>query len=271
MKYISEWIKQHSVLAFYILTFTISWLGYLPQVAYSYGLFPFQSILFFIIGGLGPTIAAAIVMFVLHGKNGVRKLFTSLAEWQVSIIWYTIALFLHAVVWFIVIGLPNGIFLDAKKIAPLFMLLPIFLANMFMNVWEEIGWRGFALPKLQLRYTALVSSLIVGAMWGLWHLPLLVMKDYPMSTYLVVPFFIGATAASVLYAWIYNNTKGSLLMVTIFHAAGNTTGFLLGEGLNSISGFLYYEAVVLSIIAVAIIIVFGQKNLSRSFKRVIET
>ncbi|MHA1664966.1 MAG: hypothetical protein ACTSVW_03960 [Candidatus Njordarchaeales archaeon] len=69
MKYISEWIKQHSVLAFYIPTFTISWLGYLPQVAYSYGLFPFQSILFFIIGGLGPTIAAAIVMFVLHGKK----------------------------------------------------------------------------------------------------------------------------------------------------------------------------------------------------------
>ncbi len=268
---ISEWMKKHPVASFYILAFVISWSSYLPQVAYSYGLFPFQNILFFVIGGLGPTIAAIIMMLVLRGKNGVRELFAPLAKWRVGIVWYIVALFLNAVVWFVVIALPNGVSLDMEKVAPWFMLLPLFLINMFMNVWEEIGWRGFALPKLQFKYTALASSLIVGVMWGLWHLPLLIMKDYPMSNYPLIPFFIGVIASSVIYTWIYNNTEGSLLIVTILHASGNMTGYFLGEGISSIQGFLYYEAMITSIIAIIIVLIFGHKHLSRSFNRVVKT
>ncbi len=267
---ITDWIKQHPVVTFYILAFAISWSGYFPQAAYTHGLFPFQSILFFVIGGIGPTIAAVIVTFVLHGKNGARELFAPLTQWRVGIAWYAMALFGNAVIWFAAIGLPGGVSLDMGKIGPWFMLFPIFLINMLMNVWEEIGWRGFALPRLQSCYTALVASLIVGVLWGLWHLPLLLMKDYPMSNYPFIPFFIGITASSVLYTWIYNNTKGSLLLATVFHAAGNTTGYFLESGISSIRSFIVFEAIILSFAAIIIVLVLGQAHLSRSCKRVVK-
>lgn len=260
-------MKKHPVASFYILTFLISWSGYIPQVLYSYGLFPFQSMLFFIIGGLGPAISAIIVMHVLHRKNGVRKIFRALYRWRCSILWYVVALFLYAFIWLAVIAIPNGVSLNLEKIPPWYMLIPFFIANMFMNVWEEIGWRGFALPELQSNYTALTSSIIVGAMWGLWHLPLLIMKDYPMSDYPILPFFIGVIASSLLYTWIYNNTQGSLLIVTIFHASGNTVGYFLGDAINNIPALITYKSAVTSFIAVAVIILYGKEHLSRSFKR----
>lgn len=268
---ITERIKQHPIVAFYILAFIVSWVGYLPQVAYTYGFFPFQSILFFVIGGIGPTIAAIIVTFVLHGKNGIGHLFRPLKQWRAGIFWYVVALFGYTIVWFSVIALPDGISLNVGKIDHWFILFPIFLMNIFMNVWEEVGWRGFALPRLQSHYNALVSSLVVGLMWGFWHLPLLLMKGYPMSNYPLGPFFVEIVASSVLYTWIYNNTKGSLLFATVFHAAGNTTGYFLEKGISNIQNFIFYESIILFIIAILIVFIFGQKNLSRSFEKVVDT
>lgn len=266
--YIPEWIKRHPIVAFYILAFMISWFGYFPQVAYTYGLFPFQSILFFVIGGLGPTIAAIIMASVLYGKNGSKELFKPFTYWRVSIRWYLVAFFANAVIWFLIISLPSGISLDIGKIGAWSILPPIFLANIFMNMWEEVGWRGFALPRLQFKYSAVTSSIIVGTMWGLWHLPLLLMKDYPMADYPIIPFFIGIIASSVLYTLIFNNTRGSLLLVTLFHAAGNTTGSFLEKGISSVPDFIVYEAVIMSIVAIVIVIIFGHIHLSRSAKRV---
>jgi len=261
-------MKRHPVAAFYILAFAISWSGYFPQVAYSYGLFPFQSPLYFLIGGVGPTLAAVIMAYVLHGKGGLRGLFAPLARWRVGAVWYAVALFGNAVIWLAAIGLPGRTTLDMGKLGPWFTLFPVFLTNLLMNVWEEIGWRGFALPRLQSRYTALVSSLIVGALWGLWHLPLLLMKDYPMSTYPRIPWFIGLIASAVLYTWLYNNTNGSLLIATVFHAAGNTTGYFVESGLHTIQSFIFDQAVIACLIAAIIVAVFGPVHLSRSGKRI---
>lgn len=131
---ISEQIKGHPIVAFYILAFAISWLGYLPQVAYTHNLFPFQSVLFFIIGGIGPTIAAISVIYILHGKNGPRKLFKSFTQWRISIRWYIVALFGYATIWFVAIYLPSGVSLNIEKLGSPFLLLPLLITNFLMNM-----------------------------------------------------------------------------------------------------------------------------------------
>ncbi|ASJ08176.1 hypothetical protein A3L11_02620 [Thermococcus siculi] len=258
----SKWVKEHPVLAFYILAFAISWAGYLPGLAYTHGLFPFQSALFFVLGGVGPTLAAVAVVYMLHGKDGPKELFRPLTRWRVGVLWYIVALLAYPAIWLVAVYLPGDVSLDVENLNPA-MIIPLFISSVLMNVWEEIGWRDFALPRLQARYSALASSLIVGVLWGLWHLPLLLMKGYPMASYPPVPFFVGIIAASVLYTWIFNGTGGSLLLVTLFHAAGNATAGFLGEGVD-IPGAIPYTALVTFVAAVIVVALFGWENLSRS-------
>jgi membrane protease YdiL (CAAX protease family) len=117
---------------------------------------------------------------------------------------------------------------------PLF-ILPFFLVDAISN-GEEIGWRGYLLPRLGKRHTPLESSIIVGLLWGIWHLP----RYLEQGGGPFVLFMIRIVADSILYTWLFNRTGGSLLLTTIFHASGNTAGaFLpLSPGSNAILIFL---------------------------------
>ena len=264
----SEWMRRHPVISFYVLAFVITWLGWIPQAAYSHGLFPIQSPLFSLLGSAGPTFAALIVTLLLAGKAGVRDLFAPLLRWRVSVIWYAVALFWQPVILLAAIGL--NMFLgkptpDFGKVSPWFIVFPILLTNLLINSWEEVGWRGFALPRLQARHTALLSSLIIGVLGGLWHLPLFLDKSNPMSTFPFIAWFIGTVASAVLYTWLYNNTKGSLLVVSVFHAAGNTATvavFIAVGGAISVQDFLLVTGMT-CLAAMIIVAIFGPARLLR--------
>jgi len=264
----SEWMRRHPLVSFFVLAFVISWLGWIPQAAYSNGLFPFDSPLFSLLGLGGPTFAALIVTLVLAGKAGVRDLFAPLLRWRVGIVWYSVALFWQPVILLAAIGF--GVLFDKPtpdfgKISPWFIVFPILLITLLMNLWEEVGWRGFALPRLQARHSALISSLIIGVLSGLWHLPLFLDNNNPMSTFPFIAWFIGIVASSVLYTWLYNNTKGSLLIVSVFHAAGNTaTGavFIAFSGDISVQDFLLVTGMT-CLAALTIVAIFGPERLSR--------
>jgi membrane protease YdiL (CAAX protease family) len=152
----------------------------------------------------------------------------------------------------------------------LYIFLPIlYLSNIFIGgpIAEEFGWRGFALPKLQARIGALYAGLLIGVIWGLWHLPFFIFPEgasvignIPFVWYLPL-----VTAWSVLFTWIYNNTNGSVLMMILFHAAINTTLGSLGlfqitsEGARPLLLNVVLTWVVVAIIAA----VFGSAQLSR--------
>lgn len=91
-----------------------------------------------------------------------------------------------------------------------------------------------------------------------------------MASYPALPFFIGIVASSVLYTWIFNNTKGSLILVTLFHAAENTTGGFLEVSISDLPTFITYRAGVVLIAAIIVVTLFGKENLSRSTKRLME-
>lgn len=250
---ISTWIRKQPLLAFYLLAFAITWLGWLPQAAYSHGLFPFDSPIFYVLGGVGPLLAVMIVLRVLRGTSDYGDLFRPLWQWRTGMIWYFVALFGYPIMWLASLALSGDLVVELPKLGPPLAMLPGFLVSFLAAIPEEIAWRGFALPRLQSRYNALVSSLIVGVLWALWHLPLLLMKSNVMSTYPMIPYFLKVVAVSVVYTWIFNNTRGSLLIITLFHAASNTVGPFVG----------IEQTLVFSLVAAVIVMVFGAADLSR--------
>src|SRR3712207_6537622 len=89
---------------------------------------------------------------------------------------------------------------------------------------EELGWRGYALPRLLARRSALAASLILGLLWGLWHLPTFYVLGAPQHGLPISAFLLLTMAYSVLFTWIYLHTRGSVLIATLFHSAINLPG-----------------------------------------------
>ena len=106
-------------------------------------------------------------------------------------------------------------------------LFPIFVAMLLSNVWEEIGWRGFAPPRLQRSFSDLKIVFIMGLLWSLWHLPLML---NPTSSISGLPWYgeiIFSLSLTVIYTWLYEHTNCSLFFVSVFHAMSNTVAFVL--------------------------------------------
>ncbi|MBK9601636.1 MAG: CPBP family intramembrane metalloprotease [Anaerolineales bacterium] len=138
---------------------------------------------------------------------------------------------------------------------PASIILSILFATLFPFI-EELGWRGYLLDRLQERYSALVSSLILGILWSLWHLPTFFIRDsYQASLGIGTPafwwFFAGIVPLTFVFTWIYNNTNRSTLAVILFHAMVNFTGelFTLSERADNLSIALWFIAgVILAVV-----------------------
>ena len=257
-------MKKHPVTWFYVLAFAISWLGWLPVVAGSRGVSPFDHALFqllLLLPALGPALAAIVVTAASDGKAGINLLLKPLVQWRVGAGWLAIAVMSPALLLALgkivtqalglpAIAAPRGTNIAGMAVAALVMAL-------FSNTWEEVGWRGFALRRLQETHQALVATLVVGVLWGLWHLPLFFWTANPMSDYPFLSWFIGTVALSFIYTWLYNSTQGSLFVVTLFHVLTNTFGVVIsGVSVTALT-------IVYSVVAVVLVAVFGRDNLAR--------
>ncbi len=256
-------MKKHSLAWFYVLAFAISWLGWFPIVAGSRGVSPFGSPVFqilLILPAIGPALAAVIVTGAIAGKRGVDSLLKSLFQWRIGTLWLGVAILVPALL--LVAGkvLTQVLGLTAIPGLPgnnmVAVAISAFVMALVSNPWEEVGWRGFALPRLQKSHDAFVATLVVGVLWGLWHLPLFLWVGNPMSEYPLVAWFIGTVADSFIYTWLLNSTKGSLLAVTLFHILGNTYGVIIpGVSITAM-------AIVSCAVAVLLVAVFGKDNLA---------
>jgi uncharacterized protein len=256
-------MRKYPIAWFYILAFGMSWLGMISIVLASQGIAPFDSPYFQFLSifyAVGPALAAVIVSQVTHGKTGIRDLLKGLIRWRVGLVWYilvvlgSVGLLTLAQVITRLLGLTVTIAMPQVNLSPYGIFG--FGVNFLANTCEEIGWRGFALPHLQKRYNALISTLIVGTLWALWHLPLLFLVGNPMSEYPFLWFIIIVTNAFI-YTWIYNSTKGSILLVALFHGLLNTFSAFI-TGVSPVA-----DALLNCVVAIVLIKVFGRANLSR--------
>ena len=180
-------------------------------------------------GGLGPAAAALIVTGVVDGRAGIAGLLRSITAWRGRLRWlglavlYPLAVFAVAVV---VARVIEGVWPDLSRFGasleyPMLPLAVYWLANLvFYGFGEEIGWRGLAQPTLQRRHSALTAAVLVSLVWAGWHLPLFGIT----ATYRSMPaigflgFYFSLLTASFVLAWLYLRSRGSILVVAVFHA-----------------------------------------------------
>jgi membrane protease YdiL (CAAX protease family) len=230
-----KWFRNNPIPAFFVLTFVIAWSIWLPL-----GLLAPNNYLWSLPGAWSPTISALILIGLSEGRVGVKGFLKKVLHWRVGLQWYLVVLFGIAVIAYLSIrvgmffgisapelSLPNGLPREM-----LIGFLPvIFLINIFVGgpLAEDIGWRGYILPKMREEMTALHASLIIGMIWAVWHLPYFLFPAWHSAVGNVpfIWFALLTTSWSVLFAWVYVNTE-SILMPVLFHAAINTTLGTLG-------------------------------------------
>ena len=267
-----QFIKRHSLITGLVLMFILTW----PIDLANSGILPFHVPFFiYIFMGWGFIFASLIMTGFTRGKGAVIELLKRFLIWRVSGRWYLLAFLLFPSI-FISAVLLNAVFtqspidLSTAMAYQIFgqsarlpiLVLPFFLFDALTN-GEEMGWRGYILPRLQAKHNALVSSLILGLIWGFWHLPKYLA---PGSTGSFIAGMVKILAEAILYTWLYNNTKGSLLLATILHASGNTAGVFLPIA-NTVSGNnmnVLIIAIALEILAAVLVIRYSNiMSLSR--------
>lgn len=143
------------------------------------------------------------------------------------------------------------------------LILPVFLIAFFFQgaISKEFGWRGFALDRLQEKYNALTSSIIIGIVWGFWHLPLFYINgtsQSKMPVVLIIFFILNSVFLSILFTWLHNNTGGNILVALLFHTMVNLTYGLI-QLTTTYIGFLIVVSVTLIVDIVIVIIWYPQK------------
>jgi membrane protease YdiL (CAAX protease family) len=181
----------------------------------------------------GPALAALVVTSIESGRAGVRQMLLRIVQWRVGIHWYIVALFGFLSIWLVAYSL----ILQGKPLINLIqnwpLLLSIYLPNIMIGIFipslgEELGWRGFALPRLQAGYSPLLGSTILGLLHGVWHLPIFfTQQGEPFTPVGFLAFVLTAIAGTYIYAWIFNHTRASILIAILIHAASNAANQLL--------------------------------------------
>ncbi len=205
---------------FFVIAFAITWLALLAPSLAALGVIEGPPEDYFALAPLaifGPAIAALVCTKREGGRAEVRALLAGLRPASAHVGWYVVAL-----------ALPGLTYLAGRAITALvdggselgWFFLPDgpeqILGMLLVPFGEEIGWRGYALPRLQARHGALRASVMLGALWGLWHIPMLLAVGTPPAHFAAaLPYFV---AGSVMFTWLHNRTGGSLLAAVLLHA-----------------------------------------------------
>jgi membrane protease YdiL (CAAX protease family) len=240
-------IRRYPLITFFVLAYVLSWW---PWILYALDLLP-QPIV-----GFGPFLAAIVVLAITRGKTGVVGLLRRMVRWRVGLRWYAVALLLPvaislaAAVFNVLLGAqaPSSVELSGwvGLFSTFFLLL---LVPGIGGAWEEPGWRGYALPRLQVGRSALFASLILWIHWS------------------DVVFILGFV---IVFNWVFNNANGSVLILMLMHAMNNTiSGSFFGpmfSGVDSVRQAWLYAALWCAV-AIVVVVVYGPQHLSRKHRK----
>jgi CAAX protease family protein len=280
-------MKRHPLLAFFVLTFGLTW-----GLGACFALFPAQlTAVFgkvsvtnplFIVAVYAPGISAIIVSGRIDGPAGVRRLLGGFLRWRIGIRWYlailvgipmlsAIAMLLSAALartplmvdhWYrlFLLGPSGQQIVRAAGAGGLWSAILAILRSFLADpgpLGEELGWRGFALPRLLKDRSALSAGVILGVIWGVWHLPAFILAGTPQNNMSFPLFMIGVVALSVLMTWAFMGTNGSVLAAALIHWTFNTCTDMTQMPLALVS-------VGVLVIAAAVVVAISGPGLSRS-------
>jgi membrane protease YdiL (CAAX protease family) len=279
MKVLSRPKQKSALFLFFLLAFIFTWANWIPQALVSRGYLHIGVPKFLaFLAGYGPALAAIITIAIFKGAAGLKNLSRRLILWKVGIGWHMVALLLPLVMDLAAFGLHMVFDSDAVSTSTLqslqttlsqstfwidFLMLAIMFTLGFDGLGEELGWRGFALPALLVNYKALAASLILGFFWILWHLPYALTLNSAMSGQPFYSFIPGMLVSAILFTWIFNNTKGSILLSILFHASNNITYNLLPKLFPEVHTAGIWNTIVPWLVVLLVIIYFGPSHFSK--------
>ena len=257
-------VRRHPLITFFVLAYALAWWIWI--------LYAFNVTFLGPIFALGPFLAAIIVTALTRGTAGLKALLSRMVRWRVGLGWYAAALLLPVAVYVVAVSL--NILLGAsastaEQFGSWYLIFPLFAYSLLFPLsgafGEELGWRGYALPRVQARLWALSAALVIGVIQTAWHLPLF-MSDRSTSP---VPLILGYMGLGILATWVFNNTRGSVLLTMLLHASFNTNAGFFGEmfaGADLVRmGWLL--AAGWCVAALVVVVVAGPKHLSRKHHR----
>ena len=280
----NTYIAKHPVMAYYILAFAISWGGMLLVIG-GPGRIPappaeLPHLMPYVVLALmaGPSAACLLLTAHLTGRAGLRELGLSLLRWRVAARWYALALLSAPL-------LTTGVLLLFSLRSPQFLprivtahnklslILLSVLALPFGGLLEELGWTGFAIPRLQSRYSVIGTGLVVGVLWGFWHFPVNIWYSSGISgglnlTLFATLYFLTGTAQltayRILMVWVYDRTQ-SLLIATLMHGSLIVSTIPMFTPSTTGTAFLSWFAALTSLfwVAVATVVITNHRRFLR--------
>ncbi|HET9910010.1 MAG TPA: type II CAAX endopeptidase family protein [Anaerolineales bacterium] len=231
----SNLIKRNPLIAYFVIAFAFSWTVYFTLIAIKYGWMDVQiPMSIHYLASFGPALAALIVTALTTGKEGLKELWARIVKWRIGwgyavfAIFSPLAFFVLAT---IIARFVKGEWLDVRLLGQANYLpylgvwvLPLWLVT--FGFGEEIGWRGFALPRLQKTMSVQRATLTLALVWVLWHTPAFFYLDTieSLGGLIIIPgFVIGVLFGAVLLTWLYNGSGGSILAVAVWHALFDLT------------------------------------------------
>jgi membrane protease YdiL (CAAX protease family) len=269
-------LTRNPLLGFFLLSFVISWVLWIPLLYghFRYGWTTWEGdswtnirTMLGILGSMGPAISAIILTYTLKGKEGVQLLLKRILLWRVNVVWWLIGFYSW---WFIASILAS--LLQLSPFQNIILQFAFFIINIPVNIFllqmplligvvgEELGWRGFALPKLLEKYDPIVSSLILALPWIFWHAPWAVFQEWtgniPIMHFLL-NYALLILPLTLIFTWFFQNTKGSILLVIVLHKAFNFTFNIYSNvlGLTEESGKLLFNCLIVVLWIWAVILV----------------
>ncbi|MFT8343940.1 MAG: type II CAAX endopeptidase family protein [Clostridium beijerinckii] len=221
---IIERVNEHKKVVYLMSTFLLTWMFWV--LSFTSNSFSLNAI-FRTVGSLMPSIMAIIFTNYFYGRIGLRKFLKKLTIWKVNPLFYVFILFYSISSFYVPsficliagadykIHIKNQIF-GFNLDNPLSLLACLLVILIFGGpLGEELGWRGFVLPILQEKYSQLLSGVIVGVIWTCWHIPMFLFHIQGYDNFIV--YLLQTISLSIIYTWIYNHVKGSLLILVLYH------------------------------------------------------
>jgi membrane protease YdiL (CAAX protease family) len=227
-------LARHPLLNYFLLAYAISWILSIPFILSEWGLIAGDQKIWFVLKGFGPFISAYILSWAIAGKGGMKRLREQMRKRKAAWPWFMLVIMVIPLLLIAGILVQPGTTAGFKGLSPVLLAsYPLTYAAVFFGggpLGEEPGWRGFALPRLQQKFGALVGTLILGVLWTCWHLPDFLtsaqgggpgtgisafMQNFPIFLALVMSF-------AVLLTWIYNKNNGNIFLALLAHASINT-------------------------------------------------
>jgi membrane protease YdiL (CAAX protease family) len=248
--HVVQLMRQHPLLFYFLIAYAFSW----TYEVLVFGVLHTPINALWLINALwnmplslGPTLAAFLMTAVMQGRAGIVQLLRRYVLWRVGIPWYLLVLPGVLVLMLLTYLLLPGAFSAFRPLALAspgywlpFLIVYVVVLIAGGPLGEEPGWRGFALPRLEQRSGPLVGTLVLGVLWGLWHLPLLLLVPANQPGFTgtggtgffntlvsIVMFVIMVMAMAYVFTWVFNNTRGSLLLAILLHATINTASIML--------------------------------------------